>query len=517
MIAQTTRRLIEQRLSDEVGRIHKDSGQRVALAYPSPYSVGMSSLGYQQIYRAIQNHDGVSCERVFLPDGADKNPGAPFDAPVSYEGLRTLSEFPLVAFSVAYELELPGVIRMLQNSSIPPLAVERDHRHPFVLAGGPLTFSNPLPLAPFVDAIVIGEAEGVIEFVIDAIIGTDTREAALQKLAEHPHVYVPSQHGDQLKPVGKCDDAVLPAHSAIRTPHTELSNMFLIEAERGCSRGCQYCVMRRSTNGGMRVVDQETILSLIPEDAPKVGLVGAAVSDHPRITQIVETLAEQGKGVGLSSLRPDRLKEPFVFALKKAGYRTLTTALDGISERMRELIERRGRKPHYEAAAERARAAKMKQLKLYLMMGLPGETDDDIDEGIQFIAELSKTIPIALGVAPFCAKRKTPLDGQAFAGVDVVDAKLKRLTRGLRGRADVRSTSAKWAWVEYVLAQGDATEGLAVLEAVNRGGSFASFKRAFAPLGYSPKGEQQPRIQVAPYVPLPTRREQRQASLKVIS
>lgn len=517
MIAQTTRRLIDQRLAAEVGRVDKDAGQRVALAYPSPYSVGMSSLGYQQIYRAIQGRDGVCCERVFLPDGADKAGSPDFDPPVSYEGRRTLSEFPLVAFSVAYELELAGLLRMLTASKIPPLAAERDHRHPFILAGGPLTFSNPLPLAPFVDAIVIGEAEGVVDYVLDAILGTQTRAEALKQLAEHPHVYVPSEHGDVLRPVGKCDDAMLPARSAIRTPHTELSNMFLIEAERGCSRGCQYCVMRRSTNGGMRVVPQETILDLIPDDAPKVGLVGAAVSDHPRITQIVQALADQGKGVGLSSLRPDRLKEPFVFALRDAGYRTLTTALDGISERMRELIERRGRIPHYEAAAERARAAGMKQLKLYLMLGLPGETDEDIDEGVEFISQLSKTIPIALGVAPFCAKRKTPLDGQGFAGVDVVDAKLNRLKRGLRGRATVRSTSAKWAWVEYVLAQGDGTEGKAVLEAVSRGGRFADYKRAFATFGYAVKGEQSPRIQAAPYVPLPTRREQRAGALRVVS
>ncbi|MEN9577881.1 MAG: hypothetical protein RJA70_890 [Pseudomonadota bacterium] len=514
MIAQTTRRLIEQRLCDEVGRINKDAGHRIALAYPSPYNVGMSSLGYQQIYRTIQLREGMCCERVFLPDGADKDPGARFDAPVSYEGLRTLNEFPIVAFSVAYELELGGVIRMLQASGIPALGAERDHRHPFILAGGPLTFSNPLPLGPFVDAIVIGEAEGIVEFALDTILGAESRSAALRALAQHPHIYVPSEHGDQLPPVGKCDDSILPARSTIRTPHTELSNMFLIETERGCSRGCQYCVMRRSTNGGMRVVPEETILSLIPADAPKVGLVGAAVSDHPRIVEIVEALAADGKRVGLSSLRPDRLKEPLVFALRKVGYRTLTTALDGVSERMREAIERRGRKPHYQDAAARARAAGMQRLKLYLMLGLPGETNDDIDEGIGFISELSKIIPIALGVAPFCAKRKTPLDGQQFAGVDVVDAKLNRLRRGLAGRADVRATSAKWAWVEYVLAQGDATEGLALMSAVNNGGSFADFKKAFAPLGYSTKGPQTPRISVGPYAPLPTHRE---ARLRVVS
>ncbi len=493
MITQATRRTIAQRLGDEVGRLDKDAPARVALTYPSPYSVGMSSLGYQQIYRRIQSMTGVCCERVFLPDGGDK-PGPTLEAPVSYEALRPLREFGVIAVSVAYELELSGLIRVLNAAGIPPLSQERDDRQPFVLAGGPLTFSNPLPLSPFVDAIVIGEAEEIVEWALDVIFGARDRADALEQLACHPHVFVPKIHGASLPPVAKCSDHLLPAYSAIRTPHTELSNMFLVEAERGCSRGCQYCVMRRSTNGGMRVVAQETVLGLVPADAKKVGLVGAAVSDHPRIVQIVEELTASGRSVGLSSLRPDRLKEPFVAALKKAGYRTLTTALDGISQRMREQIERRGREEHFRAAAERARAVGMERLKLYLMLGLPGEEDEDIDEGVQFVGELSKVVPIALGIAPFCAKRKTPLDAQPFAGIDVVSARLERLKRGLQGRADVRSTSAKWAWVEYVLAQGDAEEGHATYEAVMNGGRFADYRKAFTKLGYGVKGPQQARL-----------------------
>lgn len=506
MLSQSTRRLISTRLADEVGRLDKDAPLRVALTYPSPYSVGMSSLGYQSIYREIQAMPGVCADRVFLPDGADKTDIC--ETPYSYERLLPLSDYPIIAVSVAYELELAGLVRMLDAARIAPLSEDRNERAPFILAGGPLTFSNPMPLGPFVDAIVIGEAEGIAEWCISVIFGADSRKAALEKLAEHPHVYVPSIDGSNLKPVAKCADELLPATSVIRTPHTELSNMFLIETERGCSRGCKYCVMRRTTNGGMRVVEQERLLSLIPADATKVGLVGAAVSDHPRIVEILDNLADQGKRVGLSSLRPDRLKLPFVTALHRAGYHTLTTALDGISERMRDSIERRGREPHYRIAAENARAVGMDRLKLYLMLGLPGETDADIDEGVEFIAELSKQIPIALGIAPFCAKRKTPLDGQPFAGIQVVSDRLERLRKGLRGRADVRATSAKWAWVEYVLAQGDFEEGKALLEAVRAGGRFSDYRKAFGKLGYSSKGEQRPRLEAQPWLD-PPRKSQR--------
>jgi radical SAM superfamily enzyme YgiQ (UPF0313 family) len=230
----------------------------------------------------------------------------------------------------------------------------------------------------------------------------------------------------------------------------------------------------------MRIVPKDRVLELVPEDARRVGLVGAAVSDHPHIAQIVRALAERGCEVGLSSLRPDRLNDEFVGALKLAGYRTLTTAMDGASERIREGLERRARLRHLARAAELARRHGMNRLKLYLMIGVPGETDADIDECVGFIHELSHIIPIALGIAPFCPKRNTPLAGALFAGIEVVSDRLDRLRRGLKGRADVRSTSARWAWVEAVLAQGGEAEGRAVLAAVHAGGSFMAYRRAFA-------------------------------------
>ena len=488
MLSESTRRTISTRLSDERGRISKSAPLTVVLAYPSPYHVAMSSLGYQRIYRALMDMPGVCCERAFLPDGADRASPNEVERPVTYESLRGLSEFPIIALSVAYELELAGLIRLLTASGIEPLRSERGPDAPFILAGGPLTFSNPLPLAAFADAIVMGEGEGVAEWVIRTIGESSSRARALAALAEHPNVFVPEHHGDRLAKIAACDDADLPAKSQIVTPHTELSNMFLIEAERGCSRGCTYCVMRRSTNGGMRIVPKEVVLDAIPLEYKKVGLVGAAVSDHPKITEIVNALAERGCEVGLSSLRPDKLKDEFVGALRRAGYRTLTTALDGPSERMRNLIERRGREPHYQVAAENARKYGYKNLKLYLMVGLPGEVDEDIDECVRFVSDLSKTIPIALGVAPFCSKRNTPLDKMPYAGIRTVESRLERLRRGLRGRADVRAVSAKWAWVEYVLAQGGVPEALGLYRAVLSGGSFADYKREFVAMGHSPDG-----------------------------
>ncbi len=470
--------VVRQRLLDETGRIAKEAPFTVALAYPSPYATGMSSLGYQRIYRAIMESSGFACERVFLDDDAD---GKPLEQtrPLTYESRKPLEAFPVVAVSVAYELEIAGLVAMLDAANIPVFHEERNESHPFVLAGGPLTFSNPLPLGSIADAIVIGEAELLVIEALRILENEPNRQRQLDQLAKMPHVYVPRIHGDILPPVAKVDDAEIPAFSAIMTPHTILSDMFLIESERGCSRACKYCVMRRSTNGGMRIVPMEVILDRVPKNAKKVGLVGAAVSDHPKITQLVTTLAERGLGVGLSSLRPDRLSDEFVGALKKAGTRTLTTGMDGPSERLREMLERKARIRHLVKCAEMAKKHGMNGLKLYLMVGLPTETDADIDECIGFTTELSKIIPVSLGIAPFCAKRNTPLDGAPFAGIELVGERLDRLKRGLKGRADVRSTSAKWAWVEYILAQGNQSEGRALVAAARAGGKFADYKRAF--------------------------------------
>lgn len=470
--------IVRDRLALERGRIDKHAPFRVALTYPSPYRVAMSSLGFQQIYKQIQLEPGMCCERFFLPE--DAGTGLFEERPLSYESLRPLSDFPVIAMSVAYELELGGVVQLLEASGVGALREERDPRQPLVVCGGPLTFSNPLPLGAFADAIVMGEADAIVAEVMRVIRDAPSKEAAIADLAKMPHVYVPEVHGDELPDVAKCPDELLPAWSPIRTPDTELSDMFLIEAERGCSRRCTYCVMRRTTNGGMRLVPKDRLLELIPEDAKRVGLVGAAVSDHPEVIPLVQTLVDRGAEVGLSSLRPNRLSDPFVEVLKAAGYRTLTTAMDGASQRMRAVLDRGAKEQHLYNAAELTRKHRVARLKLYLMLGVPGEADEDVDECVETVKELSKICPIALTIAPFCAKRNTPLDGQPYAGIKVVEKRVNRLKRGLKGRADVRATSARWAWVEYVLAQGGWPEGRAVFRAVSLGGRFAHYRKAFA-------------------------------------
>lgn len=477
--ARELRDEIRQRMSEEHGTLVNEDPEAVAFLYPSPYSVGMSSLGYQSLYRQMNTTPGRSAHRAFLPDDVERfrTSRTPL---FTYEGDRPVADYPVVAVSVAYELEIAGLVQALELAGIPPLAEDRDGRHPFILAGGPLTFSNPLPLAPYVDAILLGEAEQTLPKALDVLFAVRDRDEAFGALdREIPSVFIPSFGSDEMPPVARSDDSEIPARSQILTPNTELRDMFLIEPERGCHRGCTYCVMRRSTNGGMRVIPKERVLSFVPDAAKRVGLVGAATTDHPQIAEIVEELVASGREVGLSSLRADRLNDRLVGALRKAGQTVLTTASDGASQRLRDTVQRRAREDVLVRSAELARAHRFKRLKLYMMLGLPGETDADVDELVAFSTELSKIVPLALGIAPFCAKRNTPLDGAPFAGISVVDKRLKRLRKGVKGRVDVRGTSARWAWVEYVLAQGGRAEGRAVMDAVHAGGRFRDWKNAF--------------------------------------
>lgn len=456
--------------------MYKQPPLRVALCYPSPYDVGMSSLGFQTIYREIHLHPDAAAERAFLPDRVDEYRAS--RTPLfTYESETPLAQFPVLAFSVSYELEITGFLEVLDLSGVPVIREERNETHPLVVVGGPLTNSNPLPLAPFADLIILGEGEELVHTFLDADASLG-RDQLLSAFSRMPGCFVPGRTPD-LPAIARASDHRLPARSQIITGNTVLSRMFLVEPERGCSRGCTYCVMRRTTNGGMRLVTPERVYSCIPENARRVGLVGAAVTDHPKIKEIVRRIVDSGREVGISSLRADRLDEEFVGLLARGGYRTLTTASDGASQRLRDFVDRKTREQHLIRAAGLARQFKLKRLKLYEMVGLPTETDSDIDELVRFSCELARIIPLSLGVSPFVAKRNTPLDGCEFESIPVLESRMARLRNGLKGRVEVRPTSPRWAWVEYMLSQGDERAGLAALDAWRAGGRFSDWKRAF--------------------------------------
>ena len=214
------REIRASRLADEIGTLHKQADLAFALCYPSPYHVGMSSLGFQSIYRGLHALPGCTAERAFLPDDVAETHRLSEDL-CTYESGRPVGDLPVVAFSLASELELAGVVTCLDLAGIPALAAERAahaRTFPLLVLGGPLTFSNPVPVGPFADVIVMGEAEEALPVLVQSLREQPDRQALLSDLAQRPGFYIPSLHGETPPPIAIADDACLPAYSQIRTP-----------------------------------------------------------------------------------------------------------------------------------------------------------------------------------------------------------------------------------------------------------------------------------------------------------
>ena len=463
-------------LKDEVGTILKDAPSRIGLCYPNPYHTAMSSLGFQVIYRMMNAQAGVSAERVFLPDDL-----ATFSKkrwqPVSLESGRSLGDFDLLAFSIAYDLDIPGFFELLHLGGIPALRQERGPHDPPILVGGPLTASNVLPLGPFIDLAVVGDGEIATELLLEAWLESRDLDDFLSRAAKIEGVWVPEIHGDLVPPTQKVRGSYLPAIGQIVTPHTELSNMFLIEASRGCPRFCKFCLVR-APESPMRESELGRVLAAIPAHAPRVGFVGAAISEWSGIKDALRHVVGLGKGVGISSLRADRLDPEFVGLLAKGGARTMTVAADAPSQRLRNKLAKGIRTEHLRHAAALGQEAGMRKLKLYVIVGLPDEGEDDMAELVELVRELRSYLPVAVGVSPLVPKLHTPLGDARFAGVKPLEKLLSGLKRKLGPLADMRSTSARWAWVEYRLSQGDQDAGLAAYEAWKQGGRYADWVRA---------------------------------------
>ena len=460
-------REIRRRRSLERGRPLPAGDPRLALLYPAPYRVGMSSLGFHRVATLLSDA-GLGVERAFADPGAEPI--------LTEESTSGLSEFPLVAAAVSWELELPDLVRALVRAGIPPLARDRAPAHPRILAGGPLTVVDPALLAPIADAVLVGDADATAVAAASALLGAGDWRA---EVADLPGGWAP---GSTPPPApARADAGLLPAASRLASPEAELADMHLVEANRGCTRSCAFCAMRSGER--RRDVPLDRILAAVPPEAVRVGLVGAAVSDHPDLEAILDALLDRGLGLGVSSLRADRIAaRPGIAArLRRGGVRTLTVASDAPSERQRRAIRKGVGELHLLAVAAVAAAEGFEAVKVYTMLGLPGEEDADVDECADLLARMAAIQPVEVAVSPFVPKPGTPLAGAPFVGAARVDARARRLATRLGGRVRLKAASSRWAWVEARLAGSGPEGGEAVVRAVAEGGSFAAFRRALGP------------------------------------
>src|SRR5213594_4926649 len=381
-------------LGEEQGTFRKEWGGKVAIAlvYPNTYAVGMSNLGFQTIYWHLNQLPDVVCERVFLPDLADVEEMRRTEtAPFSLESQRPLSDFHMVGFSVTYEGDYINTLRLLHLAGIPLRAAERRPGDPLVLMGGVCAFSNPEPMAPFMDFIAVGEGEELVrELVALYRDEAGNRDAFLERVVKVAGVYVPGHYDIAYHPDGALS-AVLPRAGApavvvkrrlpdvdrfetislVKTPRAEYGHMALLEVGKGCGRGCRFCLegqvyrpVRHRSVDALR----ETVARMAASGEKRVGLVGACVSDYPWIGELLKIVEDNGLELSISSIRADSLTDGLVAALARGGHRTLTIAPEAGTERLRRAIRKAITDEQILGACDLVRGQGLPNLKTYFMI-----------------------------------------------------------------------------------------------------------------------------------------------------
>jgi len=509
-------------LSREVGTIRKAHHQRlrVALAFPNTYFVGMSNLGFQTAYRLFNEPDEVVCERVFLPPKQELQQRlASGRRLTTIESQTPLHEFDVIAFSVSFEWDYTNLVTMLRLAGLPSRAEERQERYPLVVLGGAVSFLNPEPLALFVDVVCAGEGEVLIPELLSAIRAAPSRRALLDDLAGRPGMYVPAlvdvthdadgrtlaftpvKEGVCLpvrKAVLRTQALAAPPATVVFTPDTEFGSRLLVEVVRGCANLCRFCWAGYNYLP-VRAFDAGRILAIAEAARPhssRVGLVSIALCDHPEIDRILSRLVEMGYGISPASLRLDDLTAPIVQLLRASGERTITIAPETGSDRLRRVINKTVTNEQILDRAELVFATGIENLKLYYMIGLPTETDEDLVA----IRDLTTAIRermlrhargrgaigrIVASVNPLVPKPGTAYQWWPMEAQAVTERKMKRLRQLVSGLDNVYFTikSERHSYYQALLSLGDRRVA-PVIEAAERNGG--QWRAAAAEAGVDP-------------------------------
>ena len=482
---------IQRTLANERGAIFKTydgTAVRTALAFPNTYYVGMSNLGFQTIYRHLNAREDVVCERAFLPEQEDEQALRRTRTPLStYESGTPLSQCDIVAFSISFENDYTNLIRILNLARIPLFAKDRTGYDPIVLIGGAVTYMNPEPLADFADVMIIGDGEEAVYRYLDRYVEDrgQSRETHLSHASTLDGTYVPSLQSfdpgefNDAKPgnVAKQSASDLdhfPAYSGILTSNTEFGETFLFEISRGCPRRCRFCAVSY-VYPKFRALSPDTILSIIHKENERltaggrpgietVGLVSSAMCDYPYLDALCAGLDAMNVRVGVSSVRVDLIPNSLLDLMLKSGLQTMTIAPEAGSERLRKAINKPISSEQILNGARRILDRGIRNLKLYYMIGLPTEMDDDIDEMIHMsmqLAQLQKEhgVPggrLRLSINPFVPKALTPFQWSSMAPVKEIKRKLKHIITALRRTpgVTVKHESLKSAYLEAILSRG---------------------------------------------------------------
>jgi radical SAM superfamily enzyme YgiQ (UPF0313 family) len=489
-------RRLKQWLADETGTVIKDWGGKIpiALVYPNRYFVGMSNLGFQTVYHRLNRLPNVVCERIFFPESEDMVAASSGPGPLSVESQRPVADFHIVAFSLAFENDFANLVHLLQLGKLSLYSSRRHQHEPLVVAGGVATLLNPEPIAPFIDVFLLGEAETLLEDFIRAweeMLEHDlSREEQLAHIVERvSSAYVPSFFKVENDPNGRLISfeplrdipKKIPARpapieneepitSTITTPHTEFPDTVLVEIGRGCGRGCRFCaagfvyrpVRHRQSNKVIQAALQRS-----PQGG-KIGLLSSAVSDHPDIDAICLQLRKAGSRLSVSSLRADSVTPTMLDALRQSGLQTVALAPEAGSQRLRQVINKNLTEEQILASITAVVSAGIPNLRLYFMIGLPSETEEDMTAIIQLVKKIKheqlvigrgqkRLGTITVSVSSFVPKPFTPFQWVPFCDLSVLKQRIKKLKRGLGSVANVKvhADVPRWAYIQALLSRGD--------------------------------------------------------------